>query len=163
MRTRSDDDIERHVDAELFCCPDCDETDIAVKVTDGVVMLSGFVPDFFHKYGAEQVVTRVPGVVAIANDIQVFSGAAYERTDPQIARASLAAIRKMLPQTSECVRPVVRQGCVTLEGELDSKQQRDLIERIVRTLEGVVGVVNAIALRSPQLRPAGDGDSGRSN
>lgn len=148
MTIRPDCDIQRHIEAELFCCPDCDETDIAVKVTDGVVMLSGFVRDFFHMYGAEEVVKRVAGVVAVANDIRVLTPDAYGRTDPQIARAAVAAIRDALPDCRDRVRPLVRQGAVTVQGEVARKDERDLIERLVRSIKGVACVVNAIALRA---------------
>lgn len=81
MTTRSDADIQRHVEAELFCCPAVDETNIAVRVTNGTVMLGGFVHDFFHKYGAEDAVKRVAGVVTVANHIQVLAAHAYRRGD----------------------------------------------------------------------------------
>jgi len=42
MESRSDTDIQHQVESELFACPDVDETDIAVKVTDGTVTLSGY-------------------------------------------------------------------------------------------------------------------------
>jgi osmotically-inducible protein OsmY len=145
---RSDTDVQRHIEAELCRCPHVNETDIGGKVTDGIVTLSGFVRDFVDKYGAENVVKRVAGVVAVANDIQVLTAIAYGRTDPQVARAASAAIRASLPQCWERVRPLVRQGSVTLEGELDCRNQSDLIERVVRRIEGVVCVVNAIALRT---------------
>lgn len=38
---RTDSDIKRDVEAELKWAPDVLETDIAVKVTDGVATLSG--------------------------------------------------------------------------------------------------------------------------
>jgi osmotically-inducible protein OsmY len=144
---RSDSDIQRNVEAELFCCPDVDETDIAVKVTHGIVSLSGFVHDFFHKCGAEDAVRRVAGVVAIANGIEVQREAGKDTADPQIARAALAAIRQALPSCWRQVRPIVRHGSVTLEGELERIEQRELAEAVVHGLRGVACVVNAIALR----------------
>ena len=50
---RPDSDITLNVEGELRCHPDIDETDIAVKVADGIVTLTGYVRNFFHKYGAE--------------------------------------------------------------------------------------------------------------
>ena len=67
METRTDSDIQRQVEAELFACPDVDETDIAVKVTDGTVTLTGYARSLFDKYGAEDAVKRVRGVNAVAN------------------------------------------------------------------------------------------------
>jgi osmotically-inducible protein OsmY len=144
---RSDDDIRKNVEAELRCCPDVDETDIAVKVTRGTVTLTGFVRNVFHKYGAEDAVKRVAGVAAVANDIQLQSllGAV---SDPEIARQAVAAIKRQLPLCWEQIRPVVRQGSVTLEGTVEWIHQREEAEGAVRRLRGVVSVVNSIALAS---------------
>jgi osmotically-inducible protein OsmY len=43
---RPDGDIERDVKAELRWSPQCDATDVAVSVKDGVVTLAGFVPRY---------------------------------------------------------------------------------------------------------------------
>jgi osmotically-inducible protein OsmY len=161
---RSDSDLQRHIQVELFGCPHVDETDIAVKVTDGVVTLTGYVRDFLDKFCAEDVVKRIAGVVALANDIRIEPGGAERRSDPRIARAVVAAIKGVLPTSWQQVRPVIRQGSVTLEGALEQRDLRQLIERTVRGVPGVVCVVNAIALQpgldrssprpnTPLLRP----------
>ena len=41
---RTDDDIKRDVELELEWEPDIEPKNIAVKVADGVVSLTGFVP-----------------------------------------------------------------------------------------------------------------------
>ena len=71
---KSDSDLQRAVEAELRCHPDVDDTDIVVNVTDGVVTLSGYARNLFHKYGAEDAVKRVAGVTAVANDIDLHRG-----------------------------------------------------------------------------------------
>ena len=70
MESRPDRDIQHHVESELFACPDVDETDIAVKVTDGTVTLTGYARSIFDKFGAEDAVKRVRGVIAVANAIE---------------------------------------------------------------------------------------------
>lgn len=146
MQSRTDTDIQRRVESELFACPHVDETDIAVKVTDGTVTLTGYARSFFDKYGAEDAVKRVRGVAAVANDIQVHARAPAAVTDPEIARAAVAAIRRALPQGSEGIIPLVREGVVTLEGVLDWNCERERAERVVRELHGVSTVINAIML-----------------
>ena len=73
MTTRSDSEIKRNVEAELYCSPNVDETDIVVSVLGGAVTLTGFVRKFLHKYAAEDAVKRVAGVTAVANDVRVHS------------------------------------------------------------------------------------------
>jgi len=154
MNTRSDADIWANVEAELRCCPDVDETDVVVKVRDGIVTLTGFARSFCDKYGAEDAIKRVRGVNAVANDLVVQTR--DDRTsicDPQIARAAVAAIQRQLPLCCEQLRPLVQQGCVTLEGRVEWIYQREEAEAAVRRLPGVRGVINAIAL-APCVAPA---------
>jgi osmotically-inducible protein OsmY len=71
MIGKADSEIQRHVEAELFCSPGVDETHIDVRVSDGRVLLSGHVPRLLDKYAAEDAAKRVPGVCGIANEIRV--------------------------------------------------------------------------------------------
>ncbi len=157
MNTRSDADISANVEAELRCCPDVDETDIAVKVRDGIVTLAGFVRSFFDKYGAEDAITRVRGVRAVTNDLVVQAADTRNNiSDPQIARAAVAAIQRQLPLCCEQIRPLVDQGCVTLAGRVEWIHQREEAEAAVRRLPGVRGVINAIALAPCVASAAGN-------
>jgi osmotically-inducible protein OsmY len=146
MESRPDRDIQHQVESELFACPDVDETDIAVKVTDGTVTLTGYARNFFDKFGAEDAVKRVRGVTAVANAIEVRPRSPAAMTDPEIARAVVAALKRALPQCGERVMPLVRAGAVTLEGVLDWNCERERAERAVREVPGVSTVINAIML-----------------
>ena len=146
MESRADSEIQRQVESELFACPDVDETDIAVKVTDGTVTLTGFARSFFDKFGAEDAVKRVRGVTAVANAIEVRARSPAALTDPELARAVVAALKRALSQSGERVLPLVRAGVVTLEGSLDWSWQRERAERAVRELRGVSTVINAITV-----------------
>ena len=146
MNTRSDSDIKDNVEGELRCNPHVDETDIAVKVAGGIVTLTGYVRNFFHKYGAEDAVKRVAGVIAIANDIQLLAPQSGAVSDPELAREAVAAIKQQLPLYWQQIRPIVHQGCVTLEGVVDEHCQSEAAEAAVRGLAGVLCVVNALGL-----------------
>jgi osmotically-inducible protein OsmY len=148
---KSDADIRKAVEAELKWTPDVDETDIAVKVKDGQVTLTGFVADYFGKYQAEIATKRIMGVSAVANDIQVRPYAGPP-TDPEIARAAMTALKFGLPLAHETVKVVVHQGKVTLEGKLEWNFQRDIAESAVRRLSGVTDVFNLIGLE-PKAAP----------
>ena len=147
MDSHIDCDLQREVQSELFACPDLDETDIAVKVTAGTVTLTGYARSFFDKFGAEDAVKRVRGVTAVANAIEVRPRYAAAATDPEIARAAVAALRRALPECGERVIPLVRGGVVTLEGMLDWNWQRQQAERAVSEVRGVATVINAIMLK----------------
>jgi osmotically-inducible protein OsmY len=144
---RSDDDIKRHVEAELEWDPGVDSTDIGVAVNQGVVTLSGFVRSFAHKLAAERAAKRVAGVVGLANDLEIQLPGADQRPDPEIARDAVAELKKWLPDAWRHVRPVVEDGRVTLEGEVEWNFQRDYAERALHWIAGITGISNSIRLR----------------
>ena len=149
---RSDDDIKRDVEEELRSDPDIDPTDIGVAVKSGVVALTGFVRSYAQKFEAEEAAKRVAGVVGVANDIEVRLPAIDERPDPDIARDAVEAIKAQLPDAWENITVVVKNGWVSLEGEVEWNSQREAAERAVRWVKGVKGVSNLIEVR-PRVLP----------
>jgi osmotically-inducible protein OsmY len=150
---RSDAEIESDVEEELKWDPDLDATDIAVSVKDGVVTLAGFVKSYTDKYQAEAAAKRVAGVRAVANDIEVRMPSVDQRPDPDIARDAVAAIKSQLPISSEHIKIVVKNGWVTLEGQVEWQYQRQTAENAVRRIKGVKGVSNLIQLK-PRVEPS---------
>ena len=150
---RSDSEIERDVKEELQWDPDLDATDIAVSAKKGVVTLTGFVRSYTDKYEAEAAAKRVAGVAGVANDIEVRMPSVDERPDPEIARDAVAAIKSQLPISSEHIKVVVKNGWVTLEGQVEWQYQRSTAETAVRRIKGVKGVSNLIQLK-PRAAPA---------
>jgi osmotically-inducible protein OsmY len=149
---KSDSEIERDVKDELAWDPDLYSTDIAVSVKNGVVTLTGFAKNFSDKYEAEAAAKRVAGVVAVANDIEVRIPSVDARPDPEIARDVAAAIKSQLPISSEKIKAVVKNGWITLEGEVEWQYQRSTAENAVRRIKGVRGVINTIKLK-PHTEP----------
>ena len=147
---KSDSDIKRDVEEELRFDPDIDATDIGVAVKDGVVTLVGFVKSYTEKFEAEAAAKRVAGVVGLANDLEVWLPGGVERPDPEIARDAVAAIKTRLPFSAEHIRVIVKDGWVTLEGQVEWNYQREGAENAVRRLRGIKGVTNLIQLK-PQI------------
>lgn len=150
---KTDSEIERDVKAELGWNPDLKSTDIAISVKDGVVTLAGFVPRYIDKYEAEKAAKRVAGVLAVANDIEIRLPAVDERPDPEIAREVVTALKNQLPFSYERIKAVVRNGWVTLEGDVEWQYQRLTAERAVRPLKGVKGIINDIKTK-PRVEPS---------
>ena len=149
---KTDIDIKRDVEEELRFNPDLDATDIAVAVKDGVVTLSGFVRSYSQKWEAERTAKRVQGVSALANDIEVRLPVFNRRPDPEIARDAVAAIQADLPYSSEHIRVIVRDGWITLEGQVEWNYSRERAEQAVRRVRGTKGVTNLIQL-TPRVAP----------
>lgn len=149
---RIDSDIKRDVEAELKWAPDVLETDIAVKITGGVVALTGYAASAHEKYRAEVAVKRVRGVTAVANDLAVRAPLGGMPTDPEIARDAVLALKLELPFVWEDIKPIVKEGRVALEGTVEWHNQRERAEAAVRHLRGVLSVRNSISLK-PRVTP----------
>jgi osmotically-inducible protein OsmY len=149
--TRTDDEIQRDITDELKYDPTFQGDDIAVSVRDGVVTLAGYTKSYMDKWQAERVVSRTKGVRAIANDLEVRLTSATERPDPEIARAAIDALKWNVSVPADRIRVKVEKGWVTLEGDVDWYFQKEAAERAVRSLNGVRGVTNLIAVAA---RPA---------
>ncbi|MBN4683667.1 BON domain-containing protein, partial [Pandoraea nosoerga] len=130
-----------------------DATDIAVSVKQGVVTLAGFVKSWSDKYEAEMAAKRVSGVRGIANDLEVRLPNVDERPDPDIARDAVSALKSQLPLSSENTRVVVKNGWITLEGNVEWYYQKSIAESAVRRLKGVRGVINSIVIK-PRVEPS---------
>jgi osmotically-inducible protein OsmY len=149
---RSDSDIRRDVEDELRWDPDLDPTDIAVSVNSGVVTLAGFVHSYTQKYQAETAAKRVAGAIGVVNDLEVRLPGIDERPDPEIARDAIARIKSELPFSWEKIRVVVKNGWLTLEGEVEWNYQRQRAEEAVRRVRGLKGVTNSIEVK-PRVAP----------
>ena len=150
---RVDQDIRRDVEAELVWEPDIQSTDIAVKVKDGIVTLTGFVRSYTEKYDAERVAKRVLGVKAVVNDLVVKLASGSERLDREIAEDAIDALKRELPLTSQGIKAIVRDGWITLEGQVQWDFQRRMAESAVRRVPGVKGVINLIKVE-PKASPS---------
>ncbi len=151
MQTRSDDLIRSDVLFELKWDPKISSSsDIAVAVKDGVVTLTGFVHSYWDKDAAEKAVKRVYGVKGVANDIEVKLSSA--RTDPEIAREAVHELDSHISIPHEKIKVTVKNGWVTLEGNVDWQYQKTLAESAVKKLRGVIGITNSIELK-PKLSP----------
>jgi osmotically-inducible protein OsmY len=150
---RTDMEIQKDVVAELHWEPSLRDDDIAVGVRDGVVTLAGFVDSYADKWTAERVASKVKGVKAIANDLEVKLPSSSMRSDPELAHAAVDALRWNVAVPQDRIQVKVLKGWLTLEGEVDWYYQKEAAERAVRDLTGVRGVSNLIIVR-PQATPS---------
>jgi osmotically-inducible protein OsmY len=119
--------------------------DIGVMVSDNVVTLTGFTHSYSEKYATEKAVKSVYGVQAVANDIEVKPPTV--RTDPEIARDIVHAMKLDLTVPDDHIKAGVHDGYVTLEGTVDWNFQRSGAEACARNVHGVRGVLNHIAVQ----------------
>ncbi len=144
---RSDTDIHKDIVAEFHWEPSLRDDDIAVAVRDGVVTLAGFADSYADKWKAERIASKIRGVKAIANDIEIKLPSASQRADPDIARAVVNALQWNISVPADRIKAKVEKGWVVLEGEADYNYQKDAAERAIRYLTGVKGITNVITVK----------------
>jgi osmotically-inducible protein OsmY len=144
---RTDSEIKKDAEDELRWDPDIDATDVAVAVHNGVVTLTGFVRSYMQKTQAERDVKRVAGTLGVANDIDVRLPFINKRPDPEIARDVVEKLQNALPYSSQFIKVTVKEGWLTLEGNLEWNYQRDRAEKAAQSVRGVIGVANDIKLK----------------
>lgn len=144
--------LKDHIEDELSWEPSINSAAIGVAVKDAVVTISGCVDSYAERHAAEQVVMRIHGVRALANELEVRLPAESERRDEDIARAiaEFFAWNAWIPQ--DAIKAQVSHGWVTLEGSVEWDYQRKMAERAVRELMGVKGLSNQITIKSMPLQ-----------
>jgi osmotically-inducible protein OsmY len=148
ISTRTDETIQQDVLDELKWNAYVRPNEIGVSVKDGIVTLTGWVDSYMKKIAAEEAAHRVPGVKAVANDIEVRLPSSDERTDADLAAAVLNALRWDAAIPSGKIDVTVSKGWVTLKGEVDFGFQKRDAERAVQRLTGVKGVTNLLTVTS---------------
>ena len=124
------------------------EKQVKVTAQEGIVTLTGSVLDQAQKTLAEETVRSLPGVTAIANNLQLASPGP-ERSDGWIALKlrSVLLLRSQVSATNTDV--TVREGNVVLTGKADSTAQKELTETYAREVEGVKSVKNELVIAEP--------------
>ncbi len=153
LRTMTDPELREAIQDELHWEPSIDDREIGVSVKDGVATLTGTVRNFFEKWEAGSAASRIPGVQALANDIQVVLPGDSRRSDTDIARAASEALTWNVSLPADRVKVAVSDGWITLTGEVDWGYQKAAAEAAVRKLLGVRGVTNEVTVK-PRAVPA---------
>ena len=144
---KSDSELKTDVLTELKYEPAVNAPDIGVLVKNGTVTLNGFATSYGEKWNAVHAAKRVLGVNAIADDIVVRLPNSWERSDGDIAAAVAGRLdwSSSVPEGAATV--TVRDGWVTLEGEVEWWYQKNAADNAVRDLTGVKGVTNLITIK----------------
>jgi osmotically-inducible protein OsmY len=150
----SDNSLGDAVRSELEWDPRVDQTHIGVAAADGAVTLTGFVRSYAQEQAAVRAAERIHGVRAVADELEVRLLQPFKRNDTEIAEeiSRQGEWNTLIPPA---VRAEVKNGAVTLRGEVEWGFQRDETEEAIRHLAGVRSVTNAIT-----VKPSSKVDSG---
>lgn len=139
--------LQAAVLAELVWEPSVTAGHIGVTADHGVVTLSGHVDSYVQKQAAEKAARRVKGVKAIAEEIEVKLPFDSQRGDDDLARAAVERLAWDGSVPKDAVKVKVAQGWLTLSGEVEWHFQKGAAEQDVRSLHGVIGVLNQITIK----------------
>jgi osmotically-inducible protein OsmY len=142
----TDKAVQEAVLRELEWDPQVEAAHIGVAVNKGAVTLTGHVSSYTEKLAAIRAAERIQGVTAVADEIEVELPGASIRDDTEIAEQIAQTLRwnTLVPDT---VRAEVRNGVVTLRGEVEWPYQQEAAERAVRDVTGIRAVTNLITVK----------------
>lgn len=144
----NDTQLRHDIEAEFDWDPRFDSRQIGVAVKNGIVSLTGYVSSYAERRAAEEAAQSVAGVKALANDIAIELPSSATRTDAEIAETAIAALKSNVSVPSDDIKLIVRQGWLTLEGQVKMWYQKNAAESAVAGLRGVKGISNNITIRS---------------
>jgi len=139
--------LRQNVLDELNYEPSINAAHIGVTAEKGVVTLSGHVDTYVEKLQAEKAARHVKGVRAIADDIVVRHAFDKKTADDEIAQRALSILSWDAMVPAKAITVIVRDGWISLSGEVNWNFQRRAAESDVRKLSGVRGVTNSITIK----------------
>jgi hyperosmotically inducible protein len=127
--------------------------DINVDTTGGNVTLFGIVGSKLAKDAAEIEVRKVDGVKNVVNDLQVVAEskqARVEQKDDEISKAIQTRFDANGLEDSK-IGIAVSNGVARLTGTVDSRRDQVTALTVTRSTEGVVRVIDELALATPAV------------
>jgi hyperosmotically inducible protein len=146
-RSATDTTVTTTVKNKLAADPTTSAARINVDTSNGVVTLSGEVPTAAEKSEAERIARNTQGVTQVVNNISVerredANGGTFEDT------TILTSIKTQLVTNGIIGTNVdVKNGAVTITGEVDNAQEKSKAEEIARQVSGVKSVKNQLTIK----------------
>jgi osmotically-inducible protein OsmY len=144
---KRDEDLKIDVLAELEFDPSVKVIDIGVVVKDGIVTLNGYAASYGERFAAVRCAKRVAGLKAVADNIEVRLPNSLQRTDGEIASAAIDQLDLNSAIPKGVAEVTVRDGWVTLQGELEWRHAKDAAENVLHHVPGVKGVTNLMTIK----------------
>ncbi|ERT06146.1 BON domain protein [Lyngbya aestuarii BL J] len=147
----TDAEITEAIERELEISRGISPASILVATNEGIVTLSGSVNNILAQERAERIASMIKGTRAVINEINVEP---VPRTDAEILEnINSALVNDPVTEVWE-IEPVVNNGVVTLGGEVDSWQEKQLASRVAKGVAGVKQIDNQISINYKTQRSA---------
>lgn len=129
--------------------PSLDTTNITVSIQgdDDIIILGGTVESFYEKLVAEKAVQSLMHVRTIANEITVDLSIPHHKTDAEIAQEVTNAIKNNTITASKNIQAIIKNGIVTLTGDVDWYYQKSAAFNAINKLFGIKSIINNIEVK----------------
>ena len=124
--------------------------EIAIAVEDGIATLRGTVGSFAQRHAAVRDARRTAGIEYVDDWLQVRLLDQDRREDAEIRGAALQRLEWDSEVPGDDIRVSVKDGWVTLKGDVVFQFQSDEAFNRVASLHGVTGVTNEIKVDEPR-------------
>jgi len=142
---------EQDVRAELAADPRIPfPHEIAVEAFADAITLRGTVGSFPQRRAAVDDARRTKGVVDVFDELQVRILDDDRRADAELRGEALQRLVSDALLPGDYLDVHVRDGWVTLTGEVDRQDQSNAAFEHVASLEGITGVTNEITVIDPR-------------
>lgn len=142
--------VTTRVKSALLADHDIKSFDIKVETRKGLVQLSGFIDTRERMDKAMALVRKVEGVKGVDNGMTLKEGQTTmgNAVDDSVITTRVKSALFAVPEVKSFdIAVVTRKGEVQLSGFIESDDQINRILAIVRSVEGVQGVVNEMKLK----------------
>ncbi len=120
---------------------------VAIQGNHDIIVLDGKVKSFAEKLTAESVVKTIQGVKAIVNEIRVDPSLHYKKTDSEIATDTINALKSSVWVPAQKIKALVKDGVVTLSGEVEWQYEKTAAFTAVKNLWGIKSINNEIIVK----------------
>lgn len=146
----TDSEINAAVDSDLLFDSSVPSNSIDVTTIDGIITLSGTAPNILAKERAATIAEAVKGVRAVVNNIGVKP---VSRTDDEVRADVESALLADPAADSYEVDATVKDGVVTLTGQVQSWHEKQLSAMVAKGVKGVKELKNDIMVSYKAERP----------
>ncbi|HBP87686.1 MAG TPA: hypothetical protein DD706_08325 [Nitrospiraceae bacterium] len=147
----TDKDMTIAIESRFLIDPIVPSNEIDVHTDKGIVTLSGEVPTLLAKERAGKIVASIRGVKALINTIGVQPD--IHVGDKDLRLSVFTALAEDPAADSYEITVAVEQGRVTLTGTVESWQEKQLTEEVVKSVKGVRSLRSRIHVNPMASRP----------
>ncbi len=151
--SETDDRIETAVNKSYVFKTYLKDDAIKAESSKGVVTLTGTVVQDSHKTLAENTVAGLPGVVSVDNRLTVKGETQVEHSDAWVGTKVKTVLLFHRNVSASGTDVYVKDGVVSLRGEVANLAQKELTEEYAKDVEGVKAVKNELTIAKTPGQP----------